>query len=82
MAQLKSVTLRWGALFIFLILGTWAGIFMQRFSATSSLFANFINFNIDIRQIDLTMLRFGFNFAMKVNLGTIIGGFVGVWFSR
>lgn len=82
MASVKSVTLRWGLLFLCLILGTWFGIFMQQFVPMAKFFANVIDFTIDIKQIDLVMLKFGFSFAMKLNLGTLLGGFAGVWAAR
>lgn len=55
---------------------------MQRFGATSSVFANFVNFNIDIRQIDLSIIRFGFHFAVRLNLGSVLGGAFGMWAAR
>lgn len=78
----RSSAPRWAALFLCVLLGTWLGIFLQRFGATSVFFANFVDFNIDVRQIDLVMLKFGFHFAMKLNLGTIIGGAFGMWITR
>lgn len=82
MALIRSSALRWGIIFLCLLLGTWLGIFLQRFGATSAIFTNFINFNINVKQVDLIMLRLGFNFAMKINLGTVIGGALGVWAAR
>lgn len=82
MALIRSSTLHWSALFFCLVLGTWLGVFLQRFDATSAIFTNFVNCNIDIRQVDLIVLRFGFSFAMKLNLGTIIGGVFGAWVMR
>ena len=63
-------------------LGTWLGIFLQRFSASASLFSNVIDFVIDVKQIDLIMIRFGFYFALKMNLGTLIGAVAGIVASR
>lgn len=82
MALAKSGRMRWGIVFLFLVLGTWLGIFLQRFSASSSLFSNVIDFVIDVKQIDLIMLRFGFYFALKMNLGTLIGAVAGIVASR
>jgi hypothetical protein len=55
---------------------------MQQFVPMAKFFANVIDFTIDIKQIDLVMLKFGFSFAMKLNLGTLLGGFAGVWAAR
>ncbi len=78
----KSGRLRWGIIFLFLILGTWLGMFLQRFSASAALFSNVIDFVIDVKQVDLIMLRFGFYFALKMNLGTLIGALAGIVVSR
>ena len=59
MALVRSGGLRWGIMLLFLILGTWLGIFLQRFNASAALFANVIDFSVDVRQVDLIMLRFG-----------------------
>jgi hypothetical protein len=82
MALAKSGGMRWGIVFLFLVLGTWLGIFLQRFSASASLFSNVIDFVIDVKQIDLIMIRFGFYFALKMNLGTLIGAVAGIVASR
>lgn len=82
MALAKSGGMRWGIIFLFLVLGTWLGIFLQRFSASASLFSNVIDFVVDVKQIDLIMVRFGFYFALKMNLGTLIGAVAGIVASR
>ena len=82
MALVRSGGLRWGIMLLFLILGTWLGIFLQRFNASAALFANVIDFSVDVRQVDLIMLRFGFHFALKMNLGTLIGAIAGIIASR
>ena len=82
MALAKSGGMRWGIVFLFLVLGTWLGIFLQRFSASASLFSNVIDFVVDVKQIDLIMIRFGFYFALKMNLGTLIGAVAGIVASR
>lgn len=82
MSMIKSGTIRWGLILLCMILGTWLGIFLQRFDAIAFLFTNVVDFAIDIRQIDLVMLRFGLLFALKLNLGTLLGGLLGVFFAR
>lgn len=74
--------LRWGIFFICLVMGTWFGLFMQRFGVTSAVFANFVDFTIDIRQVDLAMLRLGLLFSLRLNVGTIIGGIAGLIIAR
>ncbi|MDD4160357.1 MAG: hypothetical protein PHO18_05365 [Synergistaceae bacterium] len=82
MALVKSGGLRWGIIFLFLVLGTWLGMFLQRFDASAALFSNVIDFVIDVKQIDMIMIRFGFYFALKMNLGTLIGAIAGIAVSR
>lgn len=74
--------IRWGIFFICLVMGTWFGLFMQRFGVTSAVFSNFVDFTIDVRQIDLSMLRLGFLFSLRMNVGTIIGGIIGLLIAR
>ncbi len=83
MALVKSASIRWGVIFLCMILGTWLGLFLQRFSATTSLlFSNIVDFTVDVREIDLLMLRLGFLFALKLNLGTLIGAIAGIVITR
>lgn len=82
MALVKSASIRWGVIFLCMIIGTWLGIFLQRFSATALLFSNIVDFTIDIREIDLLMMRLGFLFALKLNLGTAVGAVVGIVMTR
>ena len=82
MALVKSSSLRWGVILLCMILGTWLGLFLQRFSATALLFSNIVDFTVDVREIDLLMLRLGFLFALKMNLGTLIGAILGILITR
>lgn len=82
MALVRSGRLRWGMLFLCLVLGTWLGIFLQRFSASALLFSNVVDLAIDIKQVDLIMVRFGFYFALKMNLGTLLGALAGLYISK
>lgn len=82
MALVKSSSVRWGIILLFMFMGTWLGIFLQQFPATAALFVNVINFTIDVRRIDLIMVEVGFLFALKINLGTLIGAVVGVLITR
>jgi len=82
MSLFKSSPLRWGIIFLCLLLGTWCGMFFQHIAATSLLFANFVDTGFNIKEIDLAMLKFGLLFSLKLNLGTIIGGVVGLWIAR
>ena len=82
MSFIKNSSIRWGEILLCLILGTWLGLFFQRFPATAALFANVVDFTIDIRQIDLVMVRVGFLFALKLNLGTLLGAVTGIVITR
>lgn len=61
-----------------MILGTWLGLFLQRFPATAILFSNVVDFTFDVREINIVMIRLGFLFSLKLNLGTLIGAITGI----
>lgn len=82
MAFAKSSSVRYGVIFLCLILGTWCGFYLQRFSATASIFANVVDFTIDVKEINFVMFKIAFLFALKLNLGTLLGGIVGIWTVR
>lgn len=77
-----SSPVRWGVFLVSMVMGTWFGLFMQRFGVTSAFFSNFVDFTIHISQIDVGMLKLGFLFALKLNAGTIIGGILGALIAR
>lgn len=82
MALFKNYSIRWGIIFLCLVMGTWLGIFFQRFPATAMLFANVVDFSVDIKEINFVMIRLGFLFALKLNLGTLIGAITGIFITR
>lgn len=82
MSLIKNNSIKWGVIFLCLIMGTWLGIFFQRFPATAALFANVVDFSVDVKEINFIMLRLGFLFALKLNLGTLIGAVTGLLITR
>ncbi|MGI6442331.1 MAG: hypothetical protein GXZ13_04730 [Synergistaceae bacterium] len=82
MALIRSNSLRFVVILICLIFGTWVGVLLQQFAATATLFKNIVDFTIDINKVDLMMIKFGFLFSVKLNLGTVIGGAIGIWVAR
>jgi len=69
-------------IFASLLLGTAAGMFFQQFTVTAPLFKNFVDFSFSVKEINLLFIRFGLLFGLKINLGTILGGVVGIFASR
>lgn len=82
MVSHRSSVLRWGVFLVCMVMGTWFGLLMQRFDVTSTIFSNFVDFTIDVNQIDVGMLKLGFLFALRLNAGTIIGGIAGIFIAR
>lgn len=81
--SLRGVSaLRWGMFLICLVMGTWVGLFLQSFGVLSTVFANFVDFTVDIRQVDLAVLRLGLLFSLRLNAGTILGGIIGLIIAR
>lgn len=67
---------------ISLLLGTAIGIFFQQFAVTEPLFKNFVDFSFSIKEINLLFIRFGLLFGIKINLGTIFGGIIGIFATK
>lgn len=65
-----------------LLLGTWLGVFFQHFDSTARLFKNIADLYFNFKELNIILFRFSFSFGIKLNLGTIIGGIVGIWFLR
>jgi hypothetical protein len=73
---------KWLLFMACVIFGTLLGIFFQHFSSTAPIFKNIVDFKIGVKEVDLLVLSFGFDFALKMNLGTLVGGVVGLLFIR
>jgi hypothetical protein len=65
-----------------LLLGTFMGVYLQRFSLTSLIFRDVVNTGFDLKNVDLVFLRFGLMFGVRLNLGSLIGALAGIWISR
>lgn len=74
--------MRWLLFLACVVLGTFMGIFFQHFSVTAPLFRDIVNFTVGVEQIDLLAVNFGFHLGLRMNLGTLFGGIVGVWVAR
>jgi hypothetical protein len=74
----KGYSTRWLLFVACVILGTFIGIFFQSFSTTAPLFKDVIDFTLGVENIDLLAVRFGFHFGLRMNLGTFIGGVIGL----
>lgn len=82
MAMARSSSFKFGIIFLCLIMGTWLGIFLQRFAPIAAMFTNVVDFTFNLKELDLVMLKFSFVFVLKLNLGTLLGGMAGLWISR
>jgi hypothetical protein len=82
MPAFRGVSLRWWIFLACVVLGTFLGIFFQRFDVTAPLFRDVVRFEVDVRNIDLLALDFGFHFGLRLNLGTFFGGVAGLWAAR
>lgn len=81
-SRVKSPVLRFLVIILCVILGTWIGIYLQSFSPIARFFTNFVDFEINIEQINIVVLRFGMLLALKLNLGSFLGGLVGFFAVR
>ena len=74
--------LRWLVFLACVILGTFMGIFFQHFSVTAPLFRDIVNLKFGVGEVDLLAVSFGFNFGLRMNLGTLFGGIAGILVAR
>ena len=83
MALLKGgYSVRWLLFLACVVLGTFLGIFFQHFAVTAPLFRDIVDFKFAVGDIDLLAVRFGFNFGLRMNLGTLFGGIAGILVAR
>lgn len=82
MVSSRVYSVRWLLFLVCLVLGTFLGIFFQRFSATAPLFRDIVALKLGVKEFDLLAFRFGFHFVLRMNLGTFFGGVIGVWAAR
>lgn len=82
MAGMSSRGTRWAMVILFLLLGTFMGVYLQRFSLTSLIFRDVVNTGFDLKNVDLVFLRFGLMFGVRLNLGSLLGAIAGLWICR
>ena len=79
MAVLRgSYSVKWLLFVACVVLGTFLGIFFQHFAVTAPLFRDIVDFKFGVGEIDLLAVKFGFNFGLRMNLGTLFGGIAGL----
>jgi len=69
----------WWLVILLVFFGTVVGAFLQRFDGLDTLFRDFARAGFDLREVDLLFVRFGLSFFFRINLGTLLGGVVGLW---
>ena len=69
----------WWLVILLVFFGTVVGVFLQRFDGLDTLFRDFARAGFDLREVDLLFVRFGLSFFFRINLGTLLGGVVGLW---
>jgi hypothetical protein len=79
---MKSSQARWLIFAVCVVLGTFIGIFFQRFTTTAPLFVDIVNFNLGVDEVDMLAVRFGFHFGLRMNLGSFLGGVIGLLATR
>ncbi|HCA40970.1 MAG TPA: hypothetical protein DEP01_05415 [Aminobacterium sp.] len=82
MALGRSGNVRWWMLIICIIIGTLLGFYLQKFTLTAPYFRNIISIGFDLHDVRLAIMDFGLKFYLHCNVGTLIGGIVGLWIAR
>ncbi|ACZ18717.1 hypothetical protein [Thermanaerovibrio acidaminovorans] len=72
----------WMLVLLCLMMGTFLGKLLQIFSLSAPLFRDLLYFGVDTGRVDLMAFSVGFSFRMDFNLGTFIGGVIGVWIAK
>ncbi|MDR0648676.1 MAG: hypothetical protein LBF92_05020 [Synergistaceae bacterium] len=81
-AIIRGYSTRWLLFLACVVLGTFIGIFFQHFSTTAPLFKDIVNFRIGFEDLDMLAFNFGFHFGLRMNLGTFLGGVIGLFVTR
>jgi hypothetical protein len=72
----------WWIVTLCIIFGAIVGVFLQGFPVTERFFRNIIDVGFDMKNINLVVIDFGFRLYVRANLGTLLGGILGVWVIR
>jgi hypothetical protein len=78
----KTFSVRWWMLVVAIVIGTLIGFYLQRFVPTAPYFRNIVSVGFNFQDFNLLVVDFGLKFYLHVNLGTLIGGIVGLWLAR
>ena len=65
-----------------LIIGTISGLYLQRFALTEPFFKDILSTGFSLTDVHLGFADFGLKVWLRWNLGTIIGGVLGIWVAR
>jgi len=75
-------TRKWFFLVLSLLIGTLLGYYLQQFDPLSRFFEDFLSLGFDLKRMDLAFLDIGLSFHLHCNLGTLMGGLLGLWVLR
>jgi hypothetical protein len=79
---MRGYSTRWLIFAACVILGTFLGVFFQHFSTTAPLFRDIVDFSLGVEEVDLLAVKFGVHFGLRMNLGTFLGGVIGLVAAR
>ena len=77
-----SSSVKWWIIIASLIIGTISGLYLQRFALTEPFFKDILSTGFDLKDVHLGFVDFGLKVWFRWNLGTIIGGVVGICLAR
>lgn len=72
----------WTFVILLVLLGTFLGVYLQRFGVTAPFFRDVVRSGFDLRDVDLVFMQFGLSFHLRLNLGSLLGGLVSLWILR
>ena len=77
-----NAPVKWWVMIASLLIGTLFGGDLQRFALTAPFFKDILSTGFTLTDVQLGFADLGLKFYLRWNLGTIIGGVVGIWAAR
>jgi hypothetical protein len=79
LASFSGIGKKWWILIFTIIIGSLAGMYLRHFPIIRPYLGDFFSPGFNIADLDLAFADFSMKFYFHCNLGTLIGGILGIW---